>query len=655
MRHFASLLLTASAAVAVTVPALAQDSAFGGQTGPDLSIAAIEPDGAAADIGLAGQQPVDIARYLLASGATAARLSPDGQTIAFIQRVTGQPELWVLPASGGQPRQLTFATGVSMFRWLPDGSGLFYSADRDGNEQPGYFAISLDGTRERSILPAAEGDFRSFGGFAEDGRFVYSSTLRNGLDYDIYQADLQGNSQLVYEGHYGTIAESVSPDGRYAIVAETVGEDADNLSLLDLASGELTTIDAPPLDDRASHTLGGFAWVPDSSAFFMSSNSGREFGALTMFDIASMSGTVVAEGDADVSDIAVCAKGLAYVVSRDGFDTLWVDNGDGAKSVERLPEGTYDIDCAESSLMVRVNGWRTPGDIYVVDTGDLSARRVFDSSLAGVNPASLVRPQVVRYPARDGVELQGLLYLPRGAGTGADAPPVVFDVHGGPSGQSSPNWDAVAQYHVARGVAVFQPNVRGSTGLGRTYSTLDDREKRLDSVRDLVDLKAALAADGLIDGERAAVMGGSYGGYMVNAVLSEYPDAFAAGVSLYGVGNWITALEVASPALKASDRIEYGDITEQRWRDFYGAMSPVFRADRIAVPVLYSHGAMDPRIDISETEVMVTALRENGITAEFIRIPDEGHGWRKLANRRFYYREQARFLEQQLGVSAAGE
>ncbi|OYX66175.1 MAG: dipeptidyl aminopeptidase [Sphingomonadales bacterium 32-64-17] len=655
MRHFARLLFTASVFVAAIAPVAAQDSAFGGQSGPDLSIAAIEPDGAAADIGLAGQQPVDIARYLLASGASEARLSPDGQTIAFIQRLTGQPELWVLPASGGQPRQLTFATGVTMFRWLPDGSGLFYAADRDGNEQPGYFAISLDGTRERSILPAADGDFRSFAGFADDGRFVYSSTLRNGLDYDIYQAELQGNSRIVYEGRYGTIAQSVSPDGRYAIVAETVGEDADNLSLLDLASGELTTIDAPAVEDRASHTLGEFEWLPDSSAFYMSSNSGREFGALTMVNPSSLASTVIEAGDADVSDIALCGGGLAYVVSRDGFDSLWYNDGDGPQGVAGLPEGTYDIDCSASSLLVRVNGWATPGDIYVVDTGDLSARQVFASTFAGVDPASLVRPQVVRYPARDGVELQGLLYLPRGAGTGADAPPVVFDVHGGPSGQSSPTWDATSQYHAARGVAVFLPNVRGSTGLGRTYSTLDDRERRLDSVRDLVDLKAALAADGLIDGDRAAVMGGSYGGYMVNAVLSEYPDAFAAGVSLYGVGNWITALEVASPALKASDRIEYGDITEQRWRDFYGKMSPVFRADRIAVPVLYSHGAMDPRIDISETEVMVQALRGNGIAAEFIRIPDEGHGWRKLANQLFYYREQARFLEQQLGVSEPTE
>ena len=152
-----------------------------------------------------------------------------------------------------------------------------------------------------------------------------------------------------------------------------------------------------------------------------------------------------------------------------------------------------------------------------------------------------------------------------------------------------------------------------------------------------------------MDADSAAVAGGSYGGYMVNAVLAAYPGYFKAGVAMYGVADWVTALELASPALKASDRIEYGDINLPEWKSFYEVNSPIRQADAIDVPVLYSHGVMDPRIDIAETEVMVNALRGNGIEAPFIRIPDEGHGWRKLSNRLFYYRRQAEFLESQLG------
>jgi len=161
---------------------------------------------------------------------------------------------------------------------------------------------------------------------------------------------------------------------------------------------------------------------------------------------------------------------------------------------------------------------------------------------------------------------------------------------------------------------------------------------------------ASILFDGRVDTDRAAVVGGSYGGYAVNAVLSEYPDAFVAGVSLYSVADWVTALEVASPALKASDLIEYGNIEDPEWREFYTKQSPIRNADKIKVPVLFSHGAMDPRIDIAETETMVRAVRANGIEAPYIRIPDEGHGWRKLDNRLFYERRQAEFLEKVLGV-----
>ncbi|MEM9501586.1 MAG: prolyl oligopeptidase family serine peptidase [Pseudomonadota bacterium] len=641
--------------------AQAEEETFGGAKGADLSIEAIEPDGGDITIGRAGEYPADIARYLLASGPGAANLSPDGQTIAFAWDVTGESELWVMPASGGQPKQITFKTGVFAPIWTPDGSRLFYSADRDGNEQPGYFALTPDGKSEIEVLPAARGDFRRFGDFAADGTFVYASTARGTGVFDIYRGSLSGDSELLVESELGLIPRSISPDGRYALVTETVGEDADNLFLLDLETKEMTTISKPPLEARASHTIGGFEWKSDSTAFGFSTNLDREYAALTVYRMETGEMSVVEVAAHDMENFEVCGVDssiVAYTENHDGFDQLRVlHTRDGPLSdLPELPEGNYQLDCEgeeNPKLMVRVNGWQTPGEIWMIDPLTGMGEKVFEANLAGLDPDRLVRPKVVRYPARDGVELQGLLYSPEGFGTGENAPPVVFSVHGGPTAQSQATFDAVAQYHVARGVAVFEPNVRGSTGLGRTYTTLDDREKRLDSVRDLVDLKNALAADGLIDGDRAAVMGGSYGGYAVNAVLAEYPGEFAAGVSLFGVADWVTALEIASPSLKASDKIEYGDITEERWREFYKVNSPIRKADQINVPVLYSHGVMDPRIDIMETETMVKTLRANGVDAPFIRFPDEGHGWRKLSNQLFYFRKQAEFIEQQLGLTEA--
>jgi dipeptidyl aminopeptidase/acylaminoacyl peptidase len=451
----------------------------------------------------------------------------------------------------------------------------------------------------------------------------------------------------------GYFARSISPDGSQAVVTETVGEDSDNLYLLDLDNGEIETLSAP--DPRANHGDGGFEWSADGTSLYLSTNRGREFSALERYDLSTGRFTVLEEADGDISDVSLCGIGqrwLVWTVNLDGFHQLRARDLETNRSVEGpdLPEGAIGVSCGSATdfVAIGVNGWATPGDIYTVDLASGDVTRTFAANLAGLDPERLIRPESIRMTARDGVELQGLLYIPDQASRGGEPAPVVFDVHGGPTAQSQATWEPAMQYLLDRGIAVFQPNVRGSTGFGRTYVTLDDRENRLDSVRDLVDMLNHLESDARIDASRAAVRGGSYGGYMVNAVLANFPGEFDAGVNLFGVADWVTALEVASPGLKASDRIEYGDITEQRWRDFYTENSPIRQADQINVPVLYSHGVMDPRIDIYETEVMVTTLRGNGVRADFIRIPDEGHGWRKLSNQLFYFRREAAFLEEML-------
>lgn len=651
-----SIITALGIALAATGAAPAQTSNIaGGHSGADLSIEAISPQSEALTVGLAGEDPADIGRYLLASGARGGALSPDGRSVAYTLDITGQPQLWISAAEGGQPRQLTFGNGISFFRWLPDGSGLVYGADNDGNERPAYYFVAADGSRERLVLPATENGFRAFGDITADSRqIVYASTERNGLDFDIYVADLAtGETRLVYEGDFAYLARSVSPGGERAVVTEAVGEDSDNLYLLDLDSGALTTLSHP--EPRANHGDGGFAWSDDGNSLWFATNLSNEFAAVTRYDIAAGEMETVYAGNADSSDVDLCGpddRYLAWTTNHDGFYRLHVRDLESGADLDPpdLPEGVYGLSCTDASsrIAVTVNGWRTPGDIFVWDIGTGELHQAFRGTLAGLDPDRLVRPESVRITARDGVELQGLLYLPD-ADSANGRPPLLVEVHGGPTGQSVANFDPVVQYHVDRGIAVFKPNVRGSTGFGRTYVTLDDREKRLDSVRDLIDMLDHLRADGRVDADRAVVSGGSYGGYMVNAVLANFPGHFVAGVARYGVADWVTALEVASPALKASDRIEYGDITEQRWRDYYTENSPIRQADRITVPVLYSHGVMDPRIDISETETMVRILRSNGIGTPYIRIPDEGHGWRKLGNRLFYYRRQAEFVEQQLG------
>jgi dipeptidyl aminopeptidase/acylaminoacyl peptidase len=647
-------------AVLLAHPGLAQP---GPGQGPDRALEAITPSAAPVDVGLAGEYPADIARYILANGVLGASISPDGRYVAATSLITGVPQLWILPTDGGPPRQLTFGNGVTGWRWAPDGRSLIYSADNDGNEQEGYYRISVDGTREQLVVAAQRGAFRVMGDVLPDNRrIVFASTERNGLDFDIYVRDLEtGEQRMIFEGKYAFYPRSVSPDGRWLVMTQRVGEDSDNLFLVDLERGETKTLSQPKR--RANHSDGGFAWLPDASAFYFATNDGREFAALARHDLGSGRRTVIAEAAFDIQSVRLCGP--------DGRYLLWTTNEDGffrlhgrdlvtgqPLAAPALPEGVYAVSCPLGSgvAAITVNGWATPGDLVAWDLASGTATTLWASNLAGLDPARFVRPESVRMKARDGVELQGLLYLPRAdARRGEGPPPVVFDVHGGPTGQSVASFSASTQYLVNRGIAVFEPNVRGSTGFGHSYVALDDRERRLDSIRDLVDMLAFFREDGRVDASRAAVKGGSYGGYAVNAVIAAWPGEFSAGVSLYGVADWVTALEVASPALKAADLIEFGDITDPKWREFYGEISPIRQAGRIRVPVLYSHGVQDPRIDIYETEAMVRTLRGNGVEAPYIRFEDEGHGWRKLANQLFYFRREAEFLEQQLGVTQAAD
>ncbi|TRO93718.1 S9 family peptidase [Glycocaulis profundi] len=647
------LLAAAASVLALSAGAFAQP---GPGEGPDPELEAIEPSAERVNVGLASDQPQDIARYLLANGAISGRLSPDGEHVAVMSDITGVRQWWIVPASGGQPRQLTFGNGATFAAWAPDSSGLIYGADNDGNEQEAYFRISLDGLEESRVLDAERGAFRTFGEVLRDGRrIVYASTERTGLHYDMYVMDLEtGEREMVFEGEYAFWPHPVSPDGRWLIMSERVGEDSNNLYLLDIDSGETRTVYEP--EPRANSTDGGFAWAPDGSGFHLATNQDREFAALAFYSLESGETEIIEEAEFDIQNVNRCGpdgRFLIWTTNEDGFIRLHGrDLQDGSDlAIPELDEGVYTVSCEGESgkATIRVNGWRTPGELSVWDVASGETTVVWAANLAGLDPERLVRPESVRMTARDGVELQGLLYLPReDARTEDGPPPVVFDVHGGPTAQSVVGFEGPAQYLLNRGIAVFKPNVRGSTGFGRTYTTLDDRENRLDSIADLVDMLAFLREDGRVDADRAAVKGGSYGGYAVNAVLATFPGEFVAGASLYGVADWVSALEVASPSLKASDRIEYGDISEPEWREFYEENSPINQADQITVPVLYSHGVQDPRIDVYETEVMVRTLRENGVRADYIRIPDEGHGWRRLSNRLFYFRREAAFLEEML-------
>jgi dipeptidyl aminopeptidase/acylaminoacyl peptidase len=600
-------------------------------------------------VGLAGEKPADIVRYLMARGAGQTAISPDGTKVAFSYRITGEPQLWIVDADGGWPEQLTFGSGITFFRWAPDGEHLVVGRDADGNEREGYYLLTTDGTNERQLLPLSNA-FRSFGMFSEDGlQLLFSSTERNGKDFDIYVTDVaSGATKIVYEGSFGFFPAAWQPDGDLVIVNETRGEDGNDVHLLNMTSGDLSPLFVP----EVSAYYGSYEWLPDGSGFYLATNYDREFAGLAFYSLEGDALDFLQTPDADISNVTLSGDGkyLGWTTNEDGYTAIHMLDRESDEMLEtpELPPGVYGISFASNAnaVNIRVTGPTTPGDVFIWDVASGYLSHAIESSLAGMDPKTFVVPESLRYLARDGIELQGLLYRPDESI--ASNPPVVVKVHGGPTGQSRPSFQPQVQYLVNNGIAVFDVNVRGSTGFGKTYTRLDNQEKRLDSVRDLADTVAFLSQDDSLNTNRIAVMGGSYGGYMVNAVLGSYPGVFDAGASFVGVSDWVRALNDASPALKASDRIEYGDIRDKKWQEFYKENSPINNAHKIRVPLFVEHGANDPRDPVTESDRIVQTVRDNGGTVTYLRFPDEGHSISKQANRVAFYRQLVGFLEQHL-------
>ncbi|WP_326524932.1 S9 family peptidase [Sphingomonas sp.] len=571
------------------------------------------------------------------NSATAPSFSPDGTRVAYLSNESGSPQLWVRSLRDRRaPMQLTrLPDPVGSPYWSPKGDWIAYSVAPGGGLNTQIWVVKPNGTGAKQLTPGGKDNNQLIGWTPDGARLMVGTNKDNPAAIDAALIEVAtGRWQMITAGQ--GLNQLTAVRGPRAAMERLVGRGDSNVYVTDLLTGKETL--ATPHTGKAESYWGELS--PDGRMLYLASNVGRDRQAFGTVAIGADGKAgpirwVSTREDAVADDGRLSDNGrLAALLWNAGgrSEIAWLDTatrkvrGGPKLPVDIVSLGEFSAD--GRSLLVTGSGADRTTDIYSIDTATNAVTRLTQSRHDGVDLASLVRPELIHYAAPDGVKLSGWLYRPRGV-TGPL--PLVFSYHGGPEGQARPVMSPDAQALVASGIAVFVPNVRGSSGFGKAFMAMDDGAKRVGSVADIKASTDALVKMGIADPKRLGIVGGSYGGYMVMAGVTEYPDMFAAGVNLFGIVNFESFFRETEPWMAAISTTEYGDPKTEA--AMLRALSPIHKLDRITTPLFVLHGANDTNVPVVEAEQIVASLKARGVPVKYTLFPDEGHGWRKTPNR----------------------
>ncbi len=612
-------------------------------------------------------------RYTNFRAALFTSWNPTRREMLIATRFGDTFQIHKVAAPGAARTQLTFYSDSVRTALYPPkvapgaGDSFVFAKDTGGGE---YYQLYRYDVPTGAVTLLTDGQSRNTDElWSHDGaKLAYGSTQRNGNDVDIWVTDpwRPETARLAVQNSGGGWGPAdFSPDGSQLLLTEYVSANESNLCVASVATGEKTQITPPQLGGKDARSIaqkvayGAAQFSRDGKGVYLTTDKDSEFQRLAYFDLASKQFrflTTDIQWDVEGFDLSPDGSQIAFTVNEDGYGSLHIlDTRTGKEhALQGIPAGIATGAKWHSNgedLAFGLTSARTPYDSYSINVKTGKVDRWTFSETGGLNASTFAEAQLIHWKSFDGKSIGGFLYKPvdaEGKPLGGKHP-VIIDIHGGPEGQFRPGFLARNNYLTSElGIAVIYPNVRGSTGYGKEFVSLDNGFLREDSYKDINALFDWIATQPDLDASRIMVTGGSYGGFMTLAISTNYSDRIRCAVDIVGPSNLVTFLENTADYRRDLRRVEYGDERDPKMREFLERIAPANNAHKISKPLFVIQGRNDPRVPHTEAEQMVAVVRKQGTPVWFLMANDEGHGFAKKSNVDFQFYSTILFIQKYL-------
>jgi len=599
-----------------------------------------------------GKYIPDIATFLQIGGMTPAGYSWDGKDVYINSSMSGASQVYRINEHGWPFQLTTFEDGIDFFRINWGGDMAIVGASVGGSEQSQLYLMDTKTGRTMQLTHFEDIQMGSVVWNIDDRSVFYRSNEENGTDFHLYQMDIiSGDTRKIFgdtTGIHGYLyIADLSQDGRYMIVAQYTSNVNNDLYLLNLETSEAKKLN----EDDGDVIYGGPTLMPDNKTIWLTCN-GNDDGItrIAKMKVGSPEVTYINDGWVDpkweIENLGFSRdyKHMAASVNEDGFIRLKIREVETKAELPSPPlEGIITMGGSDKNgnIIFSFNGPTRAPDVWRWNPKTEELKQLSFSIYAGIDRELFTDPKLIHYKSFDGLEIPAFLYLPPDYVEGQPVPFIV-NAHGGPEGQFQPYFQRNIQYFLLNGYGILSPNPRGSSGYGREYMNLDNYKNRKNSLKDYKAGVDYLIENNYTEKGMIAIRGGSYGGYVVMGMITEYPDLFSAAVDVVGIVNFKTFLENTKPYRRALRESEYGPLSDP---EFLKEISPLHKVNLIKTPLLVVHGVNDPRVPIGEARQVIKAIQDNGGIVDSLIFPDEGHGASKRVNIIAEYRKQVEFFD----------